>query len=587
MGTLKLLFITNLLLLLRPIPLHSANTYNVGDPVTLFVNKIGPLHNPSETYQYYELAFCRPDQVVKKKENLGEVLNGDRLANSLYKLDFAVNKTQAVICQQKLNRVDIAKFKDAIINDFYYQMYYDDLPLWAFIGKVEDESLTGDNKGPKYFLFTHVQFNALYNGNQVLEISAFCDPSHVVEIAEGVDMEIKFTYSVLWNGVSTPYENRMDRYSRASLQPIIHKTHWFSFINSTVILILLMGLLTVLFMRHLKNDLRKWSIGGDEEEEKEVGWKYIHGDIFRCPSNLPLFSAVLGCGTQLVTMVAILFILAFIGVIYPYSRGTLPSSIFIAYILTSAVAGYSSSSFCSQYAEIGWRRSALLAGLLFFSPFLFTGFILNILASSFGATRALPLGTIFVIFLVYTFVSIPLLILGGVFGHRYNSDLQSSPVTKKCPREIPSLSFYRKTPAQMFLGGLLPFCAIAPELHNLCATIWGHKIYTSPGILLVTFIILIILTAMLSVGLTYFQLAVEDHDWWWRSVLRGGSTALFMFCYCIYFYFKSNMSGILQTSFFLGYSTCMCYAFFLMLGTVSFQASLLFVRRIYHAAKSE
>ncbi|KAI3450710.1 hypothetical protein Pfo_007375 [Paulownia fortunei] len=585
MGILKLLFLTNLLLLLL-IPLHSANTYNVGDPVPLFVNKIGPLHNPSETYKYYELAFCRPDQVLEKKESLGEVLNGDRLANALYDLEFAVNKTRAVLCQQKLNRGDVAKFRDAITNDFYYQMYYDDLPMWAFIGKVEDGSWTADGKGPKYFLFTHVRFDALYNGNQVIETHAFSDPSHVVDVTEDVDVKVEFTYSIFWYGTSTPYKNRIDRYSGASLLPILHQTHWFSFVNSIVILILLLGLLTLLFMRHLKNDLRKWSIG-DEDEEKEVGWKYIHGDVFRCPTNLPLFSAVLGCGTQLLTMVSILFVLAFLGVFYPYSHGALSSFIFIAYIFTSAVAGYSSTSFCSQYAETGWERSVLLAGILSLGPFLFTAFILNILATYFGVTAALPLGTIFVIFLVYALVAIPLLVLGGVVGHRYKSDLQSSPVTKKCPREIPSLAWYRKTPAQMFLGGLLPFSAIILELHNLCATVWGYKIYTIPGILFITFIILVILTAMLSVGLTYFQLAVEDHEWWWRSVLRGGSTAIFMFSYCIYFYFKSNMSGILQTFFFFGYSACMCYAFFLMLGAVGFQASLLFVRRIYYAVKSE
>ncbi|PRQ24513.1 putative nonaspanin (TM9SF) [Rosa chinensis] len=32
---------------------------------------------------------------------------------------------------------------------------------------------------------------------------------------------------------------------------------------------------------------------GDEEEDKEVGWKYLHGDVFRQPSNIPLFCAVL------------------------------------------------------------------------------------------------------------------------------------------------------------------------------------------------------------------------------------------------------------------------------------------------------
>lgn len=73
-----------------------------------------------------------------------------------------------------------------------------------------------------------------------------------------------------------------------------------------------------------------------------------------------------------------------------------------------------------------------------------------------------------------------------------------------------------------------------------------------------------------------------------RSVLCGGSTGIFIFFYCIYYYrARSDMSGFMQTSFFFGYMTCVCYGFFLMLGTVGFRASLLFVRHIYRSIKCE
>lgn len=213
------------------------------------------------TYLYKKirnsLFILLADRVIEKKERFGEVLAGDRLADALCDLRFSVNKTQAVVCQQKLTKVHIAKFRDAIANDFYYQMYYDDLPLWAYIGKVEDESWKVDGKGKKFFLFTHVHFDALYNGNQVIEIHAFNEPSHMVDVTEDVDVEVEFTYSISWSRTSMPYENRMERYSRASLLHILHQSRWFSFLNSVVIVILLMGLLALLFLRHIKNDLRK------------------------------------------------------------------------------------------------------------------------------------------------------------------------------------------------------------------------------------------------------------------------------------------------------------------------------------------
>lgn len=148
-----------------------------------------------------------------------------------------------------------------------------------------------------------------------------------------------------------------------------------------------------------------------------------------------------------------------------------------------------------------------------------TSSILNTVAISYGATAAIPFGTLLAILLIYAFLVIPLLAFGGVIGYCIRSEFQAPCAIKQYPREIPQLAWYWRTPCQMFIGGLLPFSAIAVQLHHLYASMWGFKIYTLPGILFVTFIILIIMTAILTVGLTYIQLSVEDHEWWWRYIL--------------------------------------------------------------------
>lgn len=196
--------------------------------------------------------------MIPKKESIGEVLNGDRLANTLYELKFSVNKSNVVLCHKKLSRDEVANFRNAIINDFYFQMYYDDLPFWGFIGKVEDENWTLDGKRPMYFLFNHVQFDVLYNDNQVTEIRAFSDPNHAVDITEDVELDFEFTYSAFWNEEApTQHKSRTARYSKASLLPLQQKIHWFSFINSIVIIVLLTGFFVMVLMQRLKNDLRK------------------------------------------------------------------------------------------------------------------------------------------------------------------------------------------------------------------------------------------------------------------------------------------------------------------------------------------
>lgn len=230
----------------------------------------------------------------------------------------------------------------------------------------------------------------------------------------------------------------------------------------------------------------------------------------------------------------------------------------------------------------------MLVGGLYFGPLFLTFGFLNSVAISYHTTAALPLRAIIMLSLLWIFVASPLLLLGGIVGKNKASDFQAPCRTTKCPREIPRLRWYRGLLPQMVLAGILPFGVVYIQLYYILATVWEHRIYTLYGILTVVFFLLLIITALVSVALTYFQLAVEDHEWWWRSFFCGGSTGLFIYGYCIYYYFvKSDMSGFMQTSFFFGYMACVSYGVFLVLGSVGFRVSLLFVRYLYAAIKCD
>jgi hypothetical protein len=64
--------------------------------------------------------------------------------------------------------------------------------------------------------------------------------------------------------------------------------------------------------------------------------------------------------------------------------------------------------------------------------------------------------------------------------------------------------------------------AFSVELYYIFTMVWGREAYTLYGILLVVFIILISVTACISIALTYFQLSTEDYRWWWRSIFSSG-----------------------------------------------------------------
>lgn len=67
-----------------------------------------------------------------------------------------------------------------------------------------------------------------------------------------------------------------------------------------------------------------------------------------------------------------------------------------------------------------------------------------------------------------------------------------------------------------------PYSAISVELYYIFATVWGREAYTLYGILFLVFVILISVTACISVALTYHQLSSEDYRWWWKSIFSSG-----------------------------------------------------------------
>ncbi|KAL3596709.1 hypothetical protein D5086_008346 [Populus alba] len=340
----------------------SDNRYKVGEDVPLYVNKVGPFHNPSETYRYFDLPFCSSGPTKDKKEALGELLNGDRLVTAPYKLDFLSDKDSEIACKKKLTKEQVAQFREAISKDYYFQMYYDDLPIWGFIGKVEKEG-KNDPSEYKYYLLKHLHFTIFYNKDRVIEITALSDPKNVVDLTEDKEVNVEFMYSVKWKETEIPYENRMEKYSHSSSLPHHLEIHWFSIINSCVTVLLLTGFLATILMRVLKNDFVKYAHDEESaEDQEETGWKYIHGDVFRYPKYKSVLAAAVGSGTQLFTLTFFIFLLALVGVFYPYNRGALFTALVVIYALTAGIAGYTAASFFCQLEGTNWVRNLLLTG---------------------------------------------------------------------------------------------------------------------------------------------------------------------------------------------------------------------------------
>lgn len=197
------------------------------------------------------------DDLTKKKESLGEALNGDRLVSIAYKLPFLEDKEPQLLCRRKLTKEEVMQFKNAISQDYYLQMYYDDLPIWAFFGNVERKEDDGLVEF-RYHLFTHFHFEIFYNQNRVIEVNLRRDPLHsTVDVTNEKEIDVEFLYTAKWMKTDVAFEKRMEKYWQSSRLPHHLAIHFFSITNSSVMILILIGCLATIYMRVLRRDMLK------------------------------------------------------------------------------------------------------------------------------------------------------------------------------------------------------------------------------------------------------------------------------------------------------------------------------------------
>ncbi|XP_070584824.1 transmembrane 9 superfamily member 1 [Erythrolamprus reginae] len=569
----------------------SETHYQQGSKVMLYVNKVGPYHNPQETYHYYQLPVCSPTPIRHKSLTLGEVLDGDRMAESMYEIHFRQNVEKKILCQKKLSPDEVERLRQAIEELYYFEFVVDDLPLRGFVGYMEESGFLPHTH--KIGLWTHLDFYLEWNGDRIVYANVSVrnvKPTSLDDI-QGV-LPIAYTYSVHWSETSAERqgERRGSHSGDDGFFPHTLEIHWLSIINSMVLVFLLVGFVVVILMRVLKNDLARYNLdeeassssSGDDFDQGDNGWKIIHTDVFRFPPYRSLLCAILGVGSQFLALATGIIVMALLGMFNVHRHGAINSAAILLYALTCCISGYVSSNFYRQIGGERWVWNIVLTTSLFSAPFFLTWSVVNSVHWANGSTQALPVTTIFLLLTVWLLVGFPLTVIGGIFGKNRATPFDAPCRTKNIAREIPPQPWYKCTVVHMTIGGFLPFSAISVELYYIFATVWGREQYTLYGILFFVFAILLSVGACISIALTYFQLSGEDYRWWWRSILSAGSTGLFIFLYSVFYYTRrSNMSGMVQTVEFFGYSLLTGFVFFLMLGTISFFASLKFIRYIY------
>lgn len=553
--------------------------YKDEEEVVVWMNTVGPYHNRQETYEYFSLPFCKGSKktISHYHENLGEALQGVELEFSgldvAFKRDISVTK----YCQINLDKDNYRALAYAVKNHYWYQMYIDDLPVWGIVGEIGE---TDD----ELFIWTHKKFDIGYDGNKIADINLTSEAK--VKLEPGINLP--FTYQVKWKPSVISFASRYDKY----LDPgfFQHRIHWFSIFNSFMMVIFLVGLVSMILMRTLRKDYARYSKEEDLDEMErdlgdEYGWKQVHGDVFRAPPSSLVLTALIGTGCQLASVFLIVIAFTIMGDLY-VGRGSILSTSIFVYAATSPINGFFGGSLYSRLGGKEWIKQMIVSASLLPVFVCGTAFMINFIAIYYHASRAIPFGTMVAIACICLFVILPMNLVGTVLGRNSHGQPNHPCRVNPVPRPIPDKKWFMEPSVIIFLGGILPFGSIFIEMYFIFTSFWAYKIYYVYGFMLLVFLILVIVTICVTIVCTYFLLNAEDYRWQWTSFLSAASTAGYVYLYSIYyFFFKTKMYGLFQTTFYFGYMALFSIALGILCGTFGYIGTSAFVRKIYSTVK--
>ncbi|XWS31126.1 hypothetical protein CRYUN_Cryun23aG0050800 [Craigia yunnanensis] len=325
------------------------HTYSTTDSIFAKVNSLTSIETELP-FSYYSLPYCKPSGGIKKSaENLGELLMGDQIDNSPCRFRMNVNESLYLCTTNPLNEHEVKLLKQRTRDLYQVNMILDNLPVMR-ISKQNGINIqwtgfpvgyTPPNSNDDYII-NHLKFKVLvheYEGSGVeiigtgeegmgmiseadkkkasgFEIVGFevvpCSVKYDPEVMTKLHMydnissvncpleldksqiireqeRISFTYEVEFVKSDIRWPSRWDAYLKMEGA----RVHWFSIMNSLMVITFLAGIVFVIFLRTVRRDLTRY-----EELDKEAqaqmneelsGWKLVVGDVFRepdCPKLL-------------------------------------------------------------------------------------------------------------------------------------------------------------------------------------------------------------------------------------------------------------------------------------------------------------
>ncbi|KMQ93427.1 transmembrane 9 superfamily member 2, partial [Lasius niger] len=283
--------------------------------IKLYVNRLNT-EKYVIPYEYSHFDFCTAEDAQSPVENLGQVVFGERIRPSPYKLEFLKDVKCASTCiksytgGEENSEKKLQLLRKGIAVNYQHHWIVDNMPVtWCY--QLEDErqycstgfpmgcyskesrsqqdcTIHGPYNKPKtYYLFNHVNLTITYhsgateewgssfkeNGGRIISAKVVphsikhtgtfdCESQIPLEVPAnelpvGHKFEVLYTYSVKFVKNNTiKWSSRWDYI----LESMPHTNiQWFSILNSLIIVLFLSGMVAMIMLRTLHKDIARYN----------------------------------------------------------------------------------------------------------------------------------------------------------------------------------------------------------------------------------------------------------------------------------------------------------------------------------------
>ncbi|KAL7326661.1 hypothetical protein PS15p_208960 [Mucor circinelloides] len=589
---------------------HLALSFKQGDSIPLYYNKVFSLQNQL-SYSYQSLGFVCPTTFSRKKSLLvfDQDLRGDRLVQSNYKINFLENQDCKLLCKQSWSVEDAIQVEELISKDYMVEWELDGLPgaTVSYTNEAPEHNYRigfplGFKKGDSTYINNHVIFQILYAADKDrfghYDIVGFevypdsiaegeCTKKNVeyeYQQVTGRRTQVSFSYSVQWKQVK---ENT--RWEAFLMKPNPDR-HFSALLNGVIVVMIVFAITAIILLKTVHKDV------GSNGEDKDfkiyddaddfVGWRLINRDVFRRPIYGGLLTPVMGSGIQLLIVAVGLIVCLQFGWYHPAQPGSLTRWFTFLFLLGSAPAGYWSARIYKVFRGKSWVLNSILTAFVVPSVFVIILFATSMVNWTQQSSLAISFSGWASLISIWLFVLTPLTCIGAYFGERAER-IEHPSRTTQIPRMIPKKRWYQLDVIRISLGGIVPFAVVFLNWHELLNSVAKGEFILSINYTIWTSVLLLISAAEMTIVLVFLQLCNEDYHWWWQSMMIGGSPALYMFAYGVFYYLqKSSIQGLAGGTIYLVNLLIGCGLVGLCTGTLGFASSYIFIRRIYGTVKA-